>query len=87
MEMAKAAMALENDQSFGGRMKQFPARTKGFFSDVRNEIRKVTFPSMKEVRATTVVVIITVFVFAFYFWLIDLGIGNAIQWVLNRGAR
>jgi preprotein translocase subunit SecE len=87
MEMAKAALALENDQSFGGRMKQFPARTKDFFSDVRNEIRKVTFPSMKEVRATTIVVIITVFVFAFYFWLIDLGIGNAIQWVLNRGAR
>jgi preprotein translocase subunit SecE len=85
--MAKAAMALENDQSFGGRMKQFPARTRGFFSDVRNEVRKVTFPSMKEVRATTIVVIITVFVFAFYFLLIDQGIGPAIQWVYKHGAR
>jgi len=85
--MAKAAMALENDQSLGGRMKQFPARTRGFFSDVRNEIRKVTFPSMKEVRATTIVVIITVFVFAFYFWLIDLGLTPAIQWVYKHGAR
>lgn len=85
--MAKAAMALENDQSLGGRMRQFPARTRGFFSDVRNEIRKVTFPSMKEVRATTIVVIITVFVFAFYFWLIDLALNPAMNWVLNRGAR
>jgi preprotein translocase subunit SecE len=85
--MAKAAMALEDERSLGGRLKQFPARTRGFFSDVRNEIRKVTFPSMKEVRATTLVVIITVFIFAFYFWVIDLGIGNAVQWVLNRGAR
>ena len=85
--MAKAAMALDDDRSLGGRMKQFPARTRSFFTDVRNEIRKVTFPSVKEVRATTLVVIITVFVFAFYFWVIDLGIGNAVQWVLSRGAR
>jgi preprotein translocase subunit SecE len=85
--MAKAAMALDDDRSMGGRMKQFPARTRGFFNDVRNEIRKVTFPSVKEVRATTLVVIITVFVFAFYFWVIDLGINTAIQWVLTRGAR
>jgi preprotein translocase subunit SecE len=85
--MAKAAMALENDQSLGGRMKQFPSRTRGFFSDVRNEVRKVTFPNMKEVRATTIVVIITVFVFAFYFWLIDLGLTPAMQWVLNHATR
>ena len=86
--MAKVAAAFDDDdRSLGGRLKQFPARTKGFFSDVRNEMRKVTFPSLKEVRATTMVVIITVFVFAFYFFVIDQGIGNAVQWVLRRGAR
>jgi preprotein translocase subunit SecE len=85
--MAKAATVARDEQSLGGRLKQFPARTKGFFSDVRNEMRKVTFPNRKEVQATTTVVIITVFLFAFYFWIIDLGIGNAVQWVLNRGAR
>ena len=85
--MAKAATVTRDERSFGGRLKQFPGRTKGFFSDVRNEMRKVTFPSLKEVRATTTVVIITVFLFALYFWLIDLGIGNVITWVLHRGAR
>src|SRR5437016_14536594 len=85
--MAKAATVIRDERSFGGRLKQFPGRTKGFFSDVRNEMRKVTFPSLKEVRATTTVVIITVFLFALYFWLIDLGIGNVITWVLHRGAR
>ena len=85
--MAKAATMARDDQSLGGRMKQFPSRTKGFFSDVRNEMRKVTFPSLKEVRATTTVVIITVFVFALYFWLIDMGIGSAINWVLHRATR
>jgi preprotein translocase subunit SecE len=84
--MAKAATAVRDDQSLGGRLKQFPARTKGFFSDVRNEMRKVTFPSFKEVRATTLVVIITVFLFALYFWGIDLVLNQALdKWVFHRG--
>jgi preprotein translocase subunit SecE len=84
--MAKAATAIRDDQSLGGRLKQFPARTKGFFSDVRNEMRKVTFPSFKEVRATTLVVIITVFLFALYFWGIDLVLNQALdKWVFHRG--
>ena len=84
--MAKAATAIRDDQSLGGRLKQFPARTKGFFSDVRNEMRKVTFPSLKEVRATTIVVIITVFVFALYFWGIDLVLNQALdKWVFHHG--
>ncbi len=73
-----------DEQSIGGKMKQFPARTKGFFSDVRNEMRKVTFPTRKEVQATTTVVIITVFLFAFYFWVLDVGIARLVNWVLNR---
>jgi preprotein translocase subunit SecE len=83
--MAKAATAVRDAQGLGDRLKQFPARTKGFFSDVRNEMRKVTFPSFKEVRATTIVVIITVFVFAIYFWVIDLVLKQALdKWVLRH---
>jgi len=85
--MAKAAAVIRDERSLGGRLKQFPERTMGFFSDVRNEMRKVTFPNFKEVRATTTVVIITVFLFALYFWVIDLGINRVIQWVLHYGAR
>ncbi|HLJ89146.1 MAG TPA: preprotein translocase subunit SecE [Candidatus Angelobacter sp.] len=85
--MAKAVAMTRDEQSLGGKLKAWPARTKGFFSDVRNEMRKVTFPSRKEVRATTIVVIVTVFLFALYFWLIDLLIGNGINWVLNRLAK
>ena len=57
--------------SFGGRIKSWPERIKTFYNDVRTEMRKVTTPSCKEVRATTTVVIITVFLFAAYFWLVD----------------
>jgi preprotein translocase subunit SecE len=84
--MAKAATAIRDTQGLGDRLKQFPARTKGFFSDVRNEMRKVTFPSLKEVRATTVVVVITVFVFALYFWIIDLVLNQGLdKWVFHHG--
>ena len=56
---------------FGERMKSWPDRTRSFYNEVRTEMRKVTWPSMKEVRSTTAVVIITVFIFALYFGVID----------------
>src|SRR5437588_720794 len=40
-------------------VKSWPQRIKGFYNDVRTEMKKVTTPSLKEVRATTTVVIIT----------------------------
>jgi preprotein translocase subunit SecE len=61
--------------SFQDRLKSWPERTKSFYSDVRSEMRKVTAPSWKEVRATTAVVVITVFIFGVYFFVID----NVIQ--------
>jgi preprotein translocase subunit SecE len=61
--------------SFVDRLKVWTDRTKSFYSDVRSEMRKVTAPSWKEVRATTAVVVITVFIFGVYFFVID----NVIQ--------
>jgi preprotein translocase subunit SecE len=43
-----------------------------FLSEVRAEMRKVSFPSREEVVGTTAVVIVTSFVFAVYLWLADL---------------
>jgi preprotein translocase subunit SecE len=57
--------------SFGDQIKSWPERIKSFYNDVRTEMRKVTAPSWKEVRATTAVVVVTVFIFGVYFWVID----------------
>jgi preprotein translocase subunit SecE len=65
--------------SFGDRIKSWPERIKSFYNDVRTEMKKVTAPSFKEVRATTTVVIITVFLFGVYFWIVDTVIGHAID--------
>jgi preprotein translocase subunit SecE len=82
--MAKTAIMAREDQSLGNRIMQFPSRVSSFLTDVRNEMRKVTFPSRKEVQATTLVVIITVTIFGIYFFLLDQLFAPAVQWVLNR---
>jgi preprotein translocase subunit SecE len=43
-----------------------------FFTEVRTELRKVSWPGRKEVYGTTIVVICAVFFFAIYLGLIDM---------------
>jgi len=64
-------------------MKGFSGRTRSFLGDVRNEMRKVTVPSRKEVQATTAVVIVTVFIFAGYFYIVDGIIGRTLDWAFR----
>ena len=87
--MAKpaAVSAPSDDRSLAGRIKSSPQRMKSFYKDVRTEMKKVTTPSMKEVRATTMVVIITVFLFGAYFWVIDTILGRSIDALLRQFAR
>jgi preprotein translocase subunit SecE len=67
----------------GDKQPSFLERSKRFLTDVRTEMRKVTTPSTKEVRATTGVVIVTVFLFAAYFYVVDKGVGAFIDAVLR----
>ena len=82
-KMTKSIAAASPDDNFGARMASWPEKIKTFYNDVRTEMKKVTTPSMKEVQATTVVVIITVFIFGFYFWLIDFVIGRGIDFMFR----
>jgi len=50
---------------------QWPERLKDYVDDLRKEMRLVTWPSWKQVRATTLVVIAATFAFAAYFFIID----------------
>ena len=59
-------------------VKSWPEKIRNFYNDVRTEMRKVTAPSWKEVRATTTVVVITVFIFALYFAVIDFVIQHGV---------
>ena len=47
-------------------------RLTAFFVDVRSELQKTTWPSRKEVRNTTLVVVVFVMICAAYLFVVDL---------------
>ncbi len=64
----------------GGRIE----RARLFLSEVRNELKRVTWPSQKEVYATTVVVILTSIFFGVYLYSIDYALDTLVLWVFRR---
>jgi preprotein translocase subunit SecE len=58
-------------------------RGRSFLTEVRAELRRVTWPSRKEVYATTIVVIVTSVFFGTYLWGLDLILGQAVAWLFR----
>ena len=69
---------MAEETSLATRAAGWPAQTKNYFEELQLEMKRVTWPPWKQVRATTVVVIISVFAFAAYFALVDAIVGRAI---------
>jgi len=67
-------------EATGGRIE----RLRLFLSEVRNELKRVTWPSQKEVYATTVVVILTSLFFGVYLFVLDFGLNSLVQWIYRR---
>ena len=78
-------MVESNDDSLQGRTRESVAgwwgRSRRFLSEVRNEMGRVTWPSQKEVYATTIVVILFSVAMGVYLWLVDLLLTNGLGWV------
>ena len=73
--MAKTAR-LEHVREASSGVTGWIGRSRVFLAQVKNEMERVTWPTRKEVYATTLVVILTSVFFGLYLWSIDL--------VLNR---
>ena len=67
-------------EAAGGRFE----RARLFLSEVRNELKRVTWPSQKEVYATTVVVIATSVFFGLYLFALDSVLLALFQWILRK---
>jgi preprotein translocase subunit SecE len=67
-------------EAAGGRIE----RARLFLSEVRNELKRVTWPTQKEVYATTVVVILTSIFFGVYLFVLDYGLNSLVQWIFRR---
>ena len=59
-------------------------RAAEFLTEVRNEMKRVTWPSQREVYATTLVVIIFSVLIGIYLFGVDLLIGRGVEWLLSR---
>ena len=62
------------ERESGGGIANWWSNSRTFLTEVRNEMRRVTWPSRKEVYATTMVVIVTSAFFGLYLWVFDLAI-------------
>lgn len=54
-----------------------------FIRSVKEEMKKVTWPSGKQLRKDTLVVIETSLIFAVLFFLMDTGIQKLFTWILK----
>jgi preprotein translocase subunit SecE len=61
-------------------------RLRSFMTEVRGELKRTSWPSWKEVRGTTTVVVVTVFIFALFLWIVDIALSNMIDWVFKHAA-
>jgi preprotein translocase subunit SecE len=66
-------------EAAGGRIE----RARLFLSEVRNELKRVTWPSQKEVYATTVVVILTSVAIGMYLFALDQVLLAAVAWLFR----
>jgi preprotein translocase subunit SecE len=59
-------------------------RARRFLTEVRSELGRVTWPSRREVWATTVVVILVSMLFGVYLYLVDVGLSKFVGWLIAR---
>jgi preprotein translocase subunit SecE len=67
-----------------GRPTAWWGRARTFLTEVRNEMKRVTWPSRREVYATTLVVILVSVFFGIYLWSVDMLLSTGIHWLLAR---
>jgi len=61
----------------------WPQQTKSYIEEVQAEMRRVSWPTWKQVRATTGVVIVAVFLFAAYFAVVDAVVDAVVTKIIN----
>ena len=75
------------ERGVSGARAGFFERTAQFISDVRAEMRRVSWPTANEVKNTTIITIIAVIFFAVYLFIVDQGLSRLImglEWLANK---
>ena len=72
LEQVKPSPVRGSERESDGGIRNWWSNGRSFLTEVRNEMRRVTWPSKREVYATTVVVILVSILFGVYLWGVDL---------------
>jgi preprotein translocase subunit SecE len=81
VEQVKPATARPTDRPHG--IRGWWPNSRSFLTEVRNEMRRVTWPSRREVYATTLVVLLTAMFFGVYLWGLDLALDRIVRWIFR----
>ena len=66
------------------KLSRWPDQTRSYIEEVKAEMRRVSWPSWPQVRATTGVVIGAVFLFAAYFFVVDAAVNAVVIKIMNH---
>ena len=80
---AAQAQSDKKKTSFLGKVKNFFKGIAKYFKDTRSELKKVVWPSKKDVKTNTITVIVVVIVAAVVLIVLDLIFGGAIHLVVG----
>ena len=72
------------------RPQRFPGNLIEFLGDVRAEMKRVSWPTVKHVQNTTIITIIAVIFFAVYLFLVDQALSRLVvglDWAIEKLAR
>lgn len=85
-QMAAGGTGAPGPQGTVEKVRSYPGQVMQFLHDVRMEMRNVTWPTWKDVQATTLVVLIATFFFGFYLGAaLDVPIAKLMTWLLKIG--
>jgi preprotein translocase subunit SecE len=68
--------------AFLAKLKQSFGTTFSFFADSWAELKKVRWPSRKELTSYSIVVLLTITFVTIYFWLLDIGISSLVELIV-----
>jgi preprotein translocase subunit SecE len=74
----------DDDDSWLKRPLRWWRDARTFLVEVRNELKRVTWPSRREVYATTLVVILVSIVFGLYLFGVDYLLNSLVSWIFRR---
>ena len=84
--MEEALPALQQAHDTQGNevvMAAFITRTRDFFGEVMDELRKVTWPDQDQLKNATLVIIVFVMIVSAIIWLMDLGVRGVLRLIMS----